>query len=80
MCSDGWDSTDATVACKQLGYHNYINYHNYYEAGSGSIWLSNINCQGGERSLFLCSSNKDENRCNHYQDVGIKCYCKYCVY
>ena len=82
MCRDRWGSNDATVACKQLGYYGYINYYSYayYGAGSGSIWLNNLNCQGNEISLFSCPGNKTGiHNCNHYEDVGVRCYCKYLI-
>ena len=79
MCNIGWSSNEATVACKQLGYYGYINSRKYYGRGSGSIWLKNLNCWGGEDSLFTCPTNKIGNQtilCSHYNDVGVKCYCK----
>ena len=79
MCDDRWSIDDATVACKQLGYYGYIN--NYtnasYGAGSRSIWLGNLNCQGNETSLFSCPGNKiGDRKCSHHEDIGVRCYCK----
>ena len=82
MCRDRWGSNDATVACKQLGYYGYINYYTYayYGWGSGSIWLNNLNCRGNEISLFSCPGNKTGiHNCGHYEDVGVRCYCKYLI-
>ena len=82
VCDNGWNSKDATVACEQLGYYNYITYNSsaYYGAGLGSIWLSYLNCQGGETSLFSCPANQiGVNHCYHYEDAGVKCYCKYII-
>ena len=79
ICNDGWSSNDATVACRQLGYSNYINYYTYayYGAGSGSIWLTNIKCNGKESSLFSCpASSIPSYNCRHSEDPGIRCYCK----
>ena len=79
MCNDYWGGNDATVACKQLGYYGYINYYinTYYGAGSGSIWLDNLNCQGNENSLFSCPANAiGIHSCSHHEDVGVRCYCK----
>ena len=44
VCNDYWDSNEATVACKQLGFHAYIDYYTYayYGSGTGSIWLDNL--------------------------------------
>ena len=80
VCEDYWDSSDSTVACKQLGYYNYITYYHsaYYGQGTGSIWLDNLHCRGSEISLFSCSSNGIGNHnCGHQDDAGVVCYCKY---
>ena len=78
VCDDRWDYNDATVACKQLGYYSYIDYHRYYGYGSGSIWLSYLECNGGESSLFACSANPiGSHHCSHHEDVGVMYYCEY---
>ena len=79
VCDDSWSSSDATVACKQLGYYGYINYYSnaYYGSGVGSIWLSYLRCNGGESSLFSCSANQiGYHHCGHYEDAGLKCFCE----
>ena len=77
VCNDYWDSNEATVACKQLGFHAYIDYYTYayYGSGTGSIWLDNLQCQGNEGSLFICPGNGiGVHNCHHNQDVGVICY------
>ena len=79
VCSDGWNNSDATVACKQLGYYDYIDYNSTASNGSGSVWLTYLNCSGVESSLFCCATSPiEENNCNSSEDVIIKCYCELC--
>ena len=79
VCDDGWNSNDATVVCRQLGYKNYINYLSkaYFGTGTGPIWLDNLYCQGKESSVFACSSNDiGVHNCDHDEDAGVICYGK----
>ena len=77
VCNNGWDSNDALVACKQLGYTAYYNYY-YYSGGSGYIWLNNLDCSGSETSLFDCPKSLGHHvSCVDYQDVSVNCYCKF---
>ena len=78
VCSDGWNNADATVACRQLGFSNYItHYYNSSNSGSGSIWLSELDCEGDESTLFLCKANPiGDHSCSHSQDISIECFCK----
>ena len=79
VCDDGWNSNDAMVVCRQLGYKNYINYLSkaYFGAGTGPIWLDNLYCQGKESSVFACTSNAiGVHNCDHNEDAGVICYSK----
>ncbi len=79
VCSDNWDDSDATVACRQLGYDGYFNYYpfSYFGEGTGNVWLNYLNCNGGESSLFDCSNSLGYQSCSHNNDVGVRCFCKY---
>ena len=76
MCDDFWDDNDATVICKQLGYSGgYARVFAYFGEGSGLILLDNVNCNGGESSLFECYYNTfGEHDCGHNEDAGAICY------
>jgi len=44
-------------------------------AGSGQIWLDNVQCKGCEWSLDHCShSSWGSHNCDHRDDVSIACY------
>ena len=75
MCDDYWDTADAQVVCRQLGYptSNAIAFVNaYFGAGSGSIVMDNVFCDGYESSLFSCTYSSIHD-CDHYEDAGVRC-------
>ena len=76
VCDDLWDDNDATVICKQLGYsRGSARVSAYFGEGSGLILLDNVNCNGGESSVFDCKHrNFGEHDCKHKEDAGVVCY------
>ncbi|XP_066296405.1 deleted in malignant brain tumors 1 protein-like isoform X1 [Branchiostoma lanceolatum] len=76
VCDDYFDSNDATVACKTLGYstasHVYSNAH--FGQGSGNIYMDDVRCSIDETSLFHCpNAGWGVHNCGHGEDVGITC-------
>ncbi|XP_062566592.1 deleted in malignant brain tumors 1 protein-like [Saccostrea cucullata] len=77
VCDDSWDDNDARVVCRTLGFSGsgsaYSNAH--FGEGSGQIWMDDVNCGGGERSLALCPFNGFGNEnCGHSEDAGVVCH------
>ena len=76
VCDDGWGSSDATVACRQMGFLS-VSDSNSSLFGSGEsskrIWLSDVACTGSESLLIDCSHNGNTSDCSHFEDVGIVC-------
>ena len=76
VCDDGWDISDARVACRQLGYPNALRALGAGQVlrGSGKIWLDDVNCDGHENTLASCShSNWGIHDCSHGEDAGVIC-------
>ncbi|XP_070644887.1 antigen WC1.1-like [Bos indicus] len=50
ICDDGWDLDYAHVVCRQLGCGQVLNATSsaHFGAGSGPIWLDDLNCTGKE--------------------------------
>lgn len=80
VCDDSWDINDANVVCRQLGFSSASSapHQAAYSQGSDPIWLGNLHCQGGEASLFDCSSylrvsHVQVNYCSHSEDASVVC-------
>ena len=45
-------------------------------AGTGKIWLDDLQCTGREMSLYGCPSvAMGEHNCGHSEDVSVNCSC-----
>ena len=77
VCDDLWGTSDAQVACRQLGYgtDGVIAYSEaYFGLGTGEIFLDNLGCNGSEASLFECQHNGfGIENCSHFEDAGVFC-------
>uniref|UniRef100_A0A8P4GB49 SRCR domain-containing protein n=1 Tax=Dicentrarchus labrax TaxID=13489 RepID=A0A8P4GB49_DICLA len=56
VCGDSWDLNDADVVCRELGCNTTQDAPQsaHFGQGSGQIWLHNVGCSGGERSISEC--------------------------
>ena len=75
ICDDGWDTKDAKVVCRQLGYPDgKALYWSQVPSGSGKIWLDEVQCTGTERNIASCSNGGwGVHDCWHYEDAGVEC-------
>ena len=79
VCDDIWNLNNARVVCRQLGYSGAFSAPQsaHFGAGSGQIWLDNVNCAGSEDSIENCPHNGwGSHNCNHNEDVGVVCLSK----
>ena len=56
----------------------------FFGAGTGAIYLDNVQCNGSEPTLLSCPSNPiGTHNCAHSEDAGVECQpavtSKYCV-
>ena len=76
ICDDGWDTADATVVCRQLGFYSSVIIFGSatHGQGTGPIWLSRLSCFGNESSLFECGQlNVGTKNCSHSNDASVQC-------
>ena len=53
VCDDGWSSIESIVACRQLGYTNYVSYR-HGNTITTDFWLDDVRCNGNESLLVDC--------------------------
>jgi len=78
VCDDLWDTTDANVVCRELGYFSASSapHGATYGQGSDPIWLDDVACHGREASLRDCAHYGTwgvNGRCGHNEDASVVC-------
>lgn len=81
ICEDNFDSVDANVACRQLGYNGsraepVSGFHSRYGKGSdGPIWLDEVGCTdtAGLHILSCPSRAIGVHDCDHFSDIAVIC-------
>ena len=76
VCFDYWDSRDANVVCRQLGFEGALSATSSaaFGKGKGIVWMDNVNCAGNESSLSECEYNQGPSvYCSRYQFAGVVC-------
>uniref|UniRef100_A0A3Q3XM58 SRCR domain-containing protein n=1 Tax=Mola mola TaxID=94237 RepID=A0A3Q3XM58_MOLML len=71
VCDDNFDTVDGTVICRMLGFNTATT---CFPAGSGKIWLDDLQCRGTESDIFSCPHpGLGINNCQHSEDAGVQC-------
>ncbi|XP_048450055.1 deleted in malignant brain tumors 1 protein-like, partial [Rhincodon typus] len=77
VCSESLDNHDAAVICKQLhcGALQSIDHDaQVFGAGTGPIWLDEIECISDDPTLWQCQRNPwGQHNCEHREDAGVVC-------
>ncbi|XP_051748220.1 deleted in malignant brain tumors 1 protein-like, partial [Ctenopharyngodon idella] len=74
VCDDGWDLSDAAVACREMGCGDAVEAKSaaYFGPGAGQIFMGNVSCVGNEATLSVCDSRKF-GMYDHSKDAGVIC-------
>ena len=75
VCGDEFDDQDAQVICRQLGLEGgEARTGAYFGRGEGDIWLSRLDCLGGETDVMTCErDDAAAASCVHEEDAGVVC-------
>ncbi|XP_059374711.1 HHIP-like protein 1 [Carassius carassius] len=77
ICDDLWNTKNAIVVCRQLGFHHALKAAKHAEFGEGTslkIILDDVQCKGTEETLLACQhAGIGTHNCAHYEDAGVIC-------
>ncbi|XP_039527040.1 HHIP-like protein 1 [Pimephales promelas] len=77
VCDDLWNTKNAIVVCRQLGFHHALKAAKHAEFGEGTslkIILDDVQCEGTEETLLDCQhAGIGQHNCAHYEDAGVIC-------
>ena len=72
LCYNGWNITDAQVACRQMGFDSVISLYKTARTLAYSVSLGELSCNGSEQSLQYCPGT-NISLCSDSEHVGIIC-------
>lgn len=83
VCDNGWDHSDAAVICKEMGCGDVFEQRigGFFGQGSGSVWLSDVQCSNTETTLRHCNlQGWGQNSCGHDKDATVACQREYKIF
>uniref|UniRef100_A0A3P8QUR6 SRCR domain-containing protein n=1 Tax=Astatotilapia calliptera TaxID=8154 RepID=A0A3P8QUR6_ASTCA len=78
VCDDLFTIKSGSVVCRQLGFSTALAVMKRAVLGEADdsvrIFLDDVECEGGERSLLECKRSRvGKHNCSHAEDVGVIC-------
>ena len=84
VCDDYWTTTDADVACRDIGHaagqRSFVRSHFGGAQRGVKIWFDDVKCLGSEATLAACprsggTGSAGSNNCSvrHTEDAGVRC-------
>lgn len=75
ICDDRWNLVSASVVCRELGFGSAKEalVGAQLGQGMGHIHMSEIQCNGFEKSIIDCKFNAQSTGCNHEEDAAVRC-------
>ena len=84
VCDDYWTTTDADVACRDIGHaagqRAFVRSHFGGAERGVKIWFDDVTCLGSEATLAACprsggTGSAGSNNCSvrHTEDAGVRC-------
>ncbi|XP_055848149.1 lysyl oxidase homolog 2B [Episyrphus balteatus] len=76
VCDDEWDSTEAQVVCRQLGFPGYkkFTHSGAYGPARRRFWMDNVICTGNEKELTDCRFDDwGKSDCESSEAAGVVC-------
>ena len=78
VCNYRWDTKDAEVVCRMLGYPGVQTYKTTnFTPVKGIIWMNDVICTGTEKSIADCGhagwGNANCYHSGYGNDVGVTC-------
>ncbi|XP_059497838.1 deleted in malignant brain tumors 1 protein-like [Stegostoma tigrinum] len=77
VCSDKMNSVNGNIICKHLhcgAFQDIEDDIKSFGAGTGQIWLDEIQCLSHESKLWQCQADLwGQHDCNHREDAGVVC-------
>lgn len=74
VCDDGFDMSDANVACRMLGYSAAESFTTSVSGTNDNFWLDDLACTGSESSFTECThSGWGVENCSATESVQVVC-------